>query len=94
MENGDRTIVGLTLGLEADRWDANLWVKNLFDDDTPIDMLRYVDRRFGGLISIPPETLPDGTFIPNSLGASTTPRGFGITMPRGRQMGATVTYRF
>jgi iron complex outermembrane receptor protein len=94
MENGDRTIVGLTLGLEADRWDANLWVKNLFDDDTPIDMLRYIDRRFGGLISIPAETLPDGTFIPNSQGASTTPRGFGITMPRGRQMGATVTYRF
>ncbi len=94
MESGDRTIFGVTLGIESERWDANLWVKNLFDDDTPIDMLRYIDRRFGGLITIPSETLPDGTFVPNSAGASTTPRGFGISLPRGRQIGATVTYRF
>ncbi len=47
IETGDRQLVGLQTGLQQGRWDASLWVRNLFDDDTPADVIRYFDGRSG-----------------------------------------------
>lgn len=44
-ETGDRTYVNARLGLESDNWTVSLWGRNLNDDDTALDTLRYVDSR-------------------------------------------------
>lgn len=84
IETGDRSLVGLRAGLAFDRWDVSLWAKNLLDDDTPVDVVRYFDRRY--------ESLPN--FPQQGARPSATPRGFAIPLPRGRQVGATLQYRF
>ena len=91
IETGALTRVGLRLGVRRDNLEIALWGKNLFDDDTPMDILRYIDRRSGGLR--PHASIPG--YVPGELGnPSSTPRGFAISLPRGRQMGVTVTYGF
>jgi len=84
IENGDRNLVGARAGLLVGNWDFSIWGKNVLDDDTPVDVIRYIDRRSGGL---PP-------FPQNGPRPSSSPRGFGLTLPRGRQIGATMNYRF
>jgi outer membrane receptor protein involved in Fe transport len=84
IETGDRNLVGLRTGLQVGRWDTSLWVRNLFDDDTPVDVLRYFDGRSGPLPTY-------GYLGPRP---SSSPRGFAIPLPRGRQAGLTVRYRF
>jgi hypothetical protein len=84
VETGDRSLVGLRTGLAFGRWDIGVWAKNLFDDDTPVDVIRYFDRRY--------ETL--GSFPQQGGRPSSTPRGFAIPLPRGRQTGVTLSYRF
>jgi outer membrane receptor protein involved in Fe transport len=88
IETGEQSLVGLRTGFDAGRWDVSLWVKNLFDDDTPVDIQRFLDSRSGLLGSFPDDQDPDAS-RPSSL-----PRGFGVTLPRGRQLGATFRYRF
>ena len=83
-ETGDRSLVGLRTGLVLGSWDLGIWAKNLFDDDTPLDILRFFDRRY--------ETLP--SFPQQGASPSRIPRGFAIPLPRGREVGATLTYRF
>ncbi len=105
-ETGDTTRVGVQLGIRGDHWEAVLWGKNIFDDDTAQDILRYIDTRAytnAPFIACPP---PPSVFRtgencgPNFLraldpnGNTIVPRGFGITLPRGRQIGATVSYRY
>ena len=85
IETGDRRLVGLQTGLQQDRWDANIWVRNLFDDDTPVDIFRYFDGRYGSLPNYPQQ---------GSLPASRTPRGFAIPLAPGRQAGITVRVKF
>lgn len=84
IETGDRNLVGLRTGIAFGGWDLSLWARNLFDDDTPIEVIRYFDRRF--------ESLP--TFPQLGARPSSTPRGFAIPLPPGRQVGGTVNYRF
>lgn len=84
IETGDRSLVGLRAGLIRERWDFSFWAKNLLDDDTPVDILRFFDGRY--------ETLPSYPY--QGSRPSSTPRGFAIPLPRGRQLGATVAYRF
>jgi hypothetical protein len=89
METGDRNIVGLRAGIIMGQWEFSVWGKNIFDDDTPVDALRYIDRRSG--------TLPSCTTFPSAVacgGSSTSPRSFAMTLPRQDQWGATVRYRF
>jgi hypothetical protein len=85
IKTGVQNLVGLRTGISVKAWEASLWVTNLFDDDTPVDIQRYFDRRSGTLPSFPQE----GDTRPSS-----SPRGFGISLPRGRQLGATLRYRF
>ena len=89
IETGDRSLFGLRSGFGVGHWETSLWVTNLFDNDTPVDIQRYFDRRSG--------TLPNCRTFPSAVdcaGSSTSPRGFVITPPRGRQYGATLSYLF
>ena len=90
IETGAMTRVGLRVGLRRDNLEIVAWGKNLFDDDAPLDILRYIDRRTGGL--------PSHARIPGYVAElgnpSSTPRGFAVSLPRGRQVGVTLTYSF
>jgi outer membrane receptor protein involved in Fe transport len=90
IETGAMTRVGLRVGVRRDSLEIAVWGRNLFDDDAPRDILRYIDRRTGGL--------PSHARIPGYVAElgnpSSTPRGFAITLPRGRQVGITLTYGF
>ena len=91
IETGAMTRVGLRVGARRDTLEVVLWARNLFDDDAPLDVLRYIDRRTGGL----PSHARIPGFVPGQLGnPSSTPRGFAISLPRGRQVGVTLTYGF
>jgi outer membrane receptor protein involved in Fe transport len=84
IETGNSNLVGLRLGFQTGRWETVVWGKNIFEDDTPTDMFRYFDCCFG---SLPPFPQQGGR-------VSSLPRGFGIALPRGRQVGVTVRMRF
>ena len=90
IETGAMTRVGLRLGVRRGSLEIVAWGKNLFDDDAPRDVLRYIDRRTGGL--------PSHARIPGYVAElgnpSSSPRGFAISLPRGRQVGVTLTYGF
>ena len=90
-ETGDQTLVGVRLGLNTGNWNFEVFGKNIFDDLTPVDVLRYIDTRYGVLPSYPANPV---TGAPNSVGAAVTPRGYGIVLPRGSQWGVTARYRF
>lgn len=79
LETGDRQSVNARFGLEGASWTVSLWGKNLADDDTPIDILRYVDTR-----------LP----LPAGFSVTSSPRGFAMTPARRRQVGLTASYKF
>jgi iron complex outermembrane recepter protein len=81
LETGDRALLNLRVGLESDTWSVQLWGKNVTDDDTPLDILRYIDTR--GQTS--QQLLVQGVPIA---------RGFAITPPRQRQFGVTASYKF
>jgi iron complex outermembrane recepter protein len=82
-ETGARTLVGANFMLSGENWDVTLWGKNLFDDDTALDIFRFVDLR-----GITPTTYNSTAF------GAITPRGFGLSLPRARQFGATASIRF
>lgn len=84
IESGHRSLVNLRAGYRTGNWDLSLWVRNLLDDDTPADITRYLDRRTETLTRYPQE----------GPRASTSPRGFVITLPKGKQIGATLKYEF
>ena len=90
IETGALTRFGLRLGVLRDSLSITLWGKNLFDDDTPLDILRYIDRSSGSLTN--DATIPG--YVAETRSASESPRGFAITLPRGRQVGVTLNYSF
>ena len=95
IETGERNIVGLQAGVNWGHWQFKVWGKNILDDDTPIDVLRYIDRRFGTLPSCNAVLgAPPFPTIPQCAGSSTSPRGFALTAPRQQQWGLTVNLRF
>ncbi len=105
-KTGAATRVGVQVGMRGERWEAMLWGKNVFDDDTAVDILRYIDSR--AYVNAPFIPCPPPPFVfrtgencgplffrmTDTNGNSILPRGFGITLPRGRQIGATVNFRF
>ncbi|MFO1426294.1 MAG: TonB-dependent receptor [Steroidobacteraceae bacterium] len=74
-ETGAHTYVGSRLGF-GKTWTVTLRGKNLLDDKTSLDILRYIDTRTG--------------FLANNV----TPRGFVMTLPRGRQVGVSASVKF
>jgi outer membrane receptor protein involved in Fe transport len=105
-ETGDATRVGFQLGLRDEKWDVMLWGKNIFDDDAALDILRYIDTRAYTNSPFIPCGPPSFVFRTgencgpyflrsrDSNGNTIVPRGFGITLPRGSQFGATVRIHF
>jgi outer membrane receptor protein involved in Fe transport len=105
-ETGAATRVGAQFGWRNESWDVTVWGKNIFDDDTAQDILRYIDSR--AYTNAPFIPCPPPSFVfrtgencgpyffrqTDSNGNTITPRGFGITLPRGRQVGVTVNFRF
>jgi len=95
IETGSSGQLSASLRLSWADWEVSLWGTNLGDDDAPVDVQRYFDRRSGVLQScagfVSAGTAPPGTLC---AGSSASPRGFAISLPRGRQVGATVRYRF
>jgi len=81
IETGDRQYVNARFGIETDNWNVTLWGRNLNDDDTAIDILRYVDG-IGGATFV----TPNGQTFGN--------RGFGISLPKPRQFGLSASYKF
>ena len=94
IETGAMTRVGVRLGARRDNLEVVLWGKNIFDDDAPLDILRYIDRRTGSLPGCTGRGGVPGCIAGEVPNASTTPRGFAISLPRGRQVGVTLTYGF
>ena len=106
-QTGSRTVVGAQAGYRTDRWEVTVWGKNLTDDDTAMDILRYIDTQAFVSQPGPPCSVISPAFNPaancggffawsgtNIGGGSVIPRGFGITLPRGRQIGATIRFNF
>ena len=106
-QTGSRTVVGAQAGYRTDRWEVTVWGKNLTDDDTAMDILRYIDTQAFVSQPGPPCSVISPNFNPaancggffawsgtNIGGGSIIPRGFGITLPRGRQIGATLRFNF
>lgn len=91
IETGDRSLLGLQGGVTWGNWSLTVWGKNVTDDDTAIDVLRYIDRSRGRLPGC--ATINPGASCTNQS-PSTSPRGFGVTLPRKRQIGATLAFRF
>ncbi len=81
-ETGSAAKFGLRFGLNGESWDVTFWGKNIFDDRTAADALRYIDTA-----GITPTN-----YVPTFGGI--TPRGFAITLPRQRQFGVTANYKF
>lgn len=85
-ETGSSTRADFRIGLRpGDNWTVMAWVRNAFDNDTPEDILRYIDpARF---ISVPN--------VPGLPGRQVTNvRDFALTAPEPRTWGITVTYAF
>lgn len=82
IKTGNRGYLGARLGLKGLNWDVALWGKNLADDTTTTDIVRYIDMQ--GITTLG-QYLANGAYIP---------RGFALTAPRGRQVGMTGTLRF
>jgi outer membrane receptor protein involved in Fe transport len=85
-----RSITDLRFGLQANRWDAQFYIKNLFDDDTipsagqtgpdlPNSEFRIAFRSFGA---------------PAVLGSPKIPRLTYANLPPPRQAGVQFAYRF
>ena len=93
IETGDRSLLGARIGADWQNWEFMLWVKNLTDDDTPLDIIRYIDRQASTGGALPSCTASGGTAA-QCVSTSTSARGFGLTLQPGRQVGATVSYKF
>jgi outer membrane receptor protein involved in Fe transport len=85
-ETGSSTVANFRFGIDPSaNWRFMAFVNNAFDDDTPEDILRYIDpTRALSIPNIPPLT----------GNVNSTIRDFAITAPRPRTYGVTVTYRF
>lgn len=83
---GDAHRVNMRLGVERDAWSATLWVNNLIDDDTAVDIWRTVDPALFLVVPVQPP-------LPGTVSA-TNARDFAVVLPDRRMYGVTLTYRF
>jgi len=85
-ETGSSTQLNLRFGVDVgDSWRWTVFVNNATDDDTPEDILRYVNPAL--FISVP-------NLLPAPATTATNVRDFAISAPRPRMYGLNVTYRF
>ena len=91
IETGERSDLRASLGGTWGPWALSILGKNLTDDQSAIDIIRYVD---GSRASLPNCPSLDPNAVCTATSPSNTPRGFGVTLPRKRQFGATLSYKF
>ena len=87
---GYQELVNLTLGLDSEHWNAQLFVKNLTDDRTPSSVTRYVDQ----LNLNVPQFTNSNPAQNNVPGSTTLERAFFFPLAAKRQFGVNLTYRF
>jgi outer membrane receptor protein involved in Fe transport len=75
----------LRAGFERNNITATLYVNNVTDEGDPLVVTRLLD--FSRLLNIPDQTLPSGR-------RTTFYRGFLVSLPRLREMGLQINYRF
>jgi outer membrane receptor protein involved in Fe transport len=92
IETGQRSDLRASIGGSWGPWSLSIWGKNLTEDESAIDIIRYIDGSRGSLPDCPSFGNPDAICTASS--PSNSPRGFGVTLPRERQFGATMTFRF
>jgi iron complex outermembrane recepter protein len=87
---GDQALVNLTLGLTNDRWNWQLFVRNLTDDRTPSSVTRYVDQ----LNLNVPQYANANPAQNNVAGSTTLERAFFYPLAMKRQIGINASYQF
>lgn len=85
------SITDLRLGLQTDRWDAQIYLLNAFDDDTVTSAgtgpgVPPSDFRFGFVAQSP--------FSVSVAAAPKIPTAVFVNMPNPRQLGARISYQF
>jgi len=80
---GSRNIINLRTGLRATNWSLTFYVRNLTDDDTPLNASDFVNFR-AAPISTTPADPNDGS----------VPRMYGLTPQRGRDYGLEFSIGF
>lgn len=98
-ETGDAFILGAQFGIRGDHWQANVFGRNLTDDDTIAIATRWFDLRYGSATTAPAPAriaTDGGTAtqgLPNSI-TTGSPRGFFGSLRRPLQIGIEFSYEF
>ena len=87
---GEQILANLSVGMEFDKWDVTLSVRNLTNDDTPSSVTRYLDQ----LNLNVPQYVNENPAQANTPGSTITERGFVVPLPQKRQIGIFASYRF
>jgi len=93
-ETGDATVAGLQLGIESDRLRVALFGRNIFDEDTVVNVTRWGDVAYGFAFG------PGANRAPASVDGQTVakpvlgPRAYFTTLRRGASYGIQASYRF
>jgi iron complex outermembrane recepter protein len=93
-ETGDAFILGAQVGIRGERWRANIFGRNLTNDDTITIATRWFDLRYGNATTAPAPAriaADGGTPATVTTGA---PRGFFGSLRRPRQFGIEFNYEF
>jgi outer membrane receptor protein involved in Fe transport len=72
IETGDRMYLNARVGFETDTWTMTLWGRNLTDDDTALDILRYIDGRGAGFAAFNTRGFVISLPKPRQMGISAT----------------------
>jgi len=97
------TVTGLRAGLRTENWSAGLYVRNLFDEDAPVAVTRWLQAPyFVSPAVVQPNGPPPAPIVPpacsattpSPCGSYTLPRSFFGALRRERQLGLEFTYSF
>ncbi len=79
-EFGEATLLNANIGIRTENWALTLWGKNLLDEDSPTEVVRYRDFNVSNPVQ--------------GGGASSIQRAYFGNLRRGRQIGGSVTANF
>ncbi|MBI1392781.1 MAG: TonB-dependent receptor plug domain-containing protein [Alphaproteobacteria bacterium] len=93
-ETGDAFVLGGQIGVRSGNWQANLFVRNLTNEDSIVLATRWFDLRYGFGPNVG-RILADGGALggPNAVSTG-LPRAFFGTLRRPRQFGVELNYNF
>lgn len=89
----EATVVGLRAGIETDSWWAGVYARNLFDEDAPTAVTRWLQSPYllaPGALTQP--NVPPTVIVPGA--AYALPRSFFGSLRRERQVGLEFSYSF